>query len=293
MTGAKELTARLGGRWYGNYGTAPCPVCQPDGRQDQTGLTLTDGSDKLLAHCKRSGCGFTSIMAATGLSRGRWVPPDPAKSAQREAERRANRARRAAQAKRFWDEAQPVDSSPAAFYLRGRGITCSLPTSLRFHRETWHAASALRLPALIARVQGADAFAIHRTYLLPDGSAKANISPVKAMLGSTSGGAVRLSGGSSRLVVTEGIETGLSLLCGLLNDPADVWATLSTSGMKALKLPDRPGRLMIATDGDAPGKLACNSLAARATALGWDVSVLPAPDGKDWNDVLTEKWSTT
>jgi len=30
-------------------------------------------------------------------------------------------------------------------------------------------------------------------------------------------------------------------------------------------------------------------LAERAHAAGWTVSLLPAPDGQDWNDVLVAK----
>ena len=100
---------------------------------------------------------------------------------------------------------------------------------------------------------------------------------------------MELSEAQGPLVVCEGVETGLSLLSGLLSRPATVWAALSTSGMKALALPEAIGRLIIAADGDAPGLEAANALAIRATSLGWKVSLLPAPDGLDWNDVLMLK----
>jgi len=90
-------------------------------------------------------------------------------------------------------------------------------------------------------------------------------------------------------VVCEGIETGLSLLSGLLKGSPTVLASLSTSGMKTLSLPQGFRKLVIATDGDAPGCEAGQFLADRATALGWRVSILPAPNGKDWNDVLMMK----
>lgn len=139
---------------------------------------------------------------------------------------------------------------------------------------------------MVALVEGGDGFAVHRTYLLPDGSGKARVDPAKAMLGAVSGGAVRLVEGHPDLVVAEGIETALSLTSGLLKRPANVWAALSTSGMRGLALPCAPGRLTIATDGDAAGQAAAHALAARADGLGWQVSLLVAPDGLDWNDVL-------
>lgn len=130
---------------------------------------------------------------------------------------------------------------------------------------------------------------MHRTYLRADGSGKAAVDPPRAMLGAVAGGAVRLAEAEGPLVVAEGIETTLSLASGLLCAPASIWATLSTSGMAGLRLPRVPGRLTIATDGDAPGQKAGLELATRATALGWRVSILPAPMGRDWNDVLMMK----
>jgi hypothetical protein len=142
---------------------------------------------------------------------------------------------------------------------------------------------------MVALVEGGEGFAAHRTYLRADGSGKAPIDPPKAMLGAVAGGAVRLSEGPGPLVVAEGIETALSLACGLLGGPATVWAGLSTSGMRALRLPPTPARLTIAADGDAPGRAAAHDLAMRAHGLGWAVSLLDPGDGLDFNDVLTGK----
>ena len=58
----------------------------------------------------------------------------------------------------------------------------------------------------MALVEGCDRLAVHRTYLRPDGTGKAEVEPQKAMLGATAGGAVTLQEGAGRLVVAEGIE---------------------------------------------------------------------------------------
>lgn len=289
MNDARSITAALGGRWHGRYGVAPCPVCQPERRRGQDALTLSDGTGKLLAHCKRLGCGFREILAAAGIAPGTFTPPDPFTIAQREAERRAEAVKRAWQAERLWREAQPIGGTIAETYLRGRGITCDLAATLRFHPGCWHSATARRYPAMVALVEGGGGFAVHRTYLRGDGSGKADIDPAKAMLGATAGGAVRLTEGPGPLVVAEGIETALSLASGLLRAPATVWAALSTSGIRGLALPDCPARLTIAPDGDEPGRSAAHALAERAHALCWQVSLLPAPEGLDWNDVRTGK----
>ena len=59
--------------------------------------------------------------------------------------------------------------------------------------------------------------------------------------------------------------------------------------MRSCILPQKPHDLIIATDGDCAGRDAGNALAERASATGWKVSFLHAPDGMDWNDVLIAK----
>ena len=126
-------------------------------------LTLADGADgRLLAHCKKLGCAFAAILAAAGLAPGGVTAPDPARLAERDRERRAEAERRAAQARACWQEALPIDGTPAESYLRGRGITCPLPATLRFHPACWHGATARRLPALVAVVEGAVGSAVFR-----------------------------------------------------------------------------------------------------------------------------------
>lgn len=75
--------------------------------------------------------------------------------------------------------------------------------------------------------------------------------PAKAMLGNCAGGAVRLIEADGPLVVTEGVETGLSLVSGLLKAPATIWAAMSTSGIKNLRLPTFFHRLCTSVAYDA------------------------------------------
>ena len=218
MMDARHLTQTLGGKWHGRYGTAPCPVCQPEQRRGQNALTLADGDKGLLAHCKKNGCGFSDIPAAAGLAPGDYRAPDPASGGRREAEARAQARRKAAQAKRLWDEARPIAGTLAETYLRGRAITCALSPVPRFHPACWHGPTAKRYPAL---VEGGETFAVHRTYLRADGLGKAAPDPDKMMPGGVTGGAVRLTDGPGSLVVCRGgVETGLSLASGLLRTSA-------------------------------------------------------------------------
>lgn len=290
MTEAQRITLALRGKWHGRYGLACCPA---HGDRNPS-LTLADGhSGRLLAHCK-TGCTFAAVLDALrglGIIEGHGAIPqtDPAELARYEAKQRREAEKRERQARRCWEEAQPIGGTIAETYLRGRGITCALPETLRFHPDCWHP-SARRLPAMVGLVQGGNRLAVHRTYLRPDGSGKAEARPDKAMLGNTAGGAVRIARGQDALAVGEGLETCLSLLCGPLTGAVAVWAALSTSGMAGLRLPDRPGNLIVAIDSDdaGAGKVAGVKLAERATALGWAVTLFPAPDGRDWNDAIRD-----
>ncbi|WP_405403618.1 toprim domain-containing protein [Paracoccus sp. Ld10] len=289
MNNAQALTLSLGGKWHRTYGLALCPAH----RDRKPSLTLADAPDgRLLLNCK-TGCGFMDVLDALrgkGLLHGmsRPQPPDAGELARREAQERAEADRAEHRALATWGEALPIGGTIAETYLRHRGITCPLPGTLRFHPECWHP-TARRFPAMVALVEGLPRAAIHRTYLRADGTGKADAEPAKAMQGATRGGAVRLTEAQGPLVVAEGIETALSLSSGLLRAPATVWAALSAPGIAALRLPDRPHRLTVAADGDPVGQAAATALAERAAALGWTVSLLPAPLGRDWNDVLTTK----
>ncbi|MEI4473354.1 DUF7146 domain-containing protein [Frigidibacter sp. MR17.24] len=296
MTEAERITRALRGRWHGRYGTCLCPGHQ---NTRTPALSLSDGEDgRLLIRC-HAGCTFEAVLGALqalGLvdGRGSYTPPSAEDLARIEAARKAEAAKKEAQALSVWREAVPIEGTPAEAYLRWRGISAPLGASLRFHGFCWHGPTAKRLPAMVALIEGAGRAAVHRTYLAPDGHGRADVpeGTAKMMLGAAAGGAVRVADAQSSLVVAEGIETALSLASGLLRAPAAIWAALSTSGMQRLNLPDHPGRLTIATDGDDPGQAAGKALAVRAAALGWSVSMLPAPLGRDWNDVIRSKGAT-
>ncbi len=284
---AARVTKLLKGRWHGRYGSAPCPCCQA-GRKDQNALTIgRSSSGRLLLDCKKSACSFTAILAAAGLSRERFIP-DPLATVRHQREARADAERKAAMARRLWLDAMPIGGTPAESYLASRGLKVGdRSRALRFHRSVFHGPSGRYFPAMLALVEGGESFAIHRTYLTADG-AKAAVEPVKMMLGTCAGGAVRLICGNCGMsAVAEGIESALSLpavaprLAG-----ASIWAALSASGMRSLRLPPQAGALVIFADGDQPGRSAAHALAERAAALGWQVRIIDSGDGRDPNDVL-------
>jgi hypothetical protein len=284
---AATLTKTLRGKWHGLYGLAYCPAH----RNTRTpALSLANGkSGRLLAYC-HAGCDFLAIMDSLrelGLLNNDLIRTAPIEAGlpRRRSRRKSQTKNQPARANLIWSKARPTKGTQAETYLRARGITCQLPDTLRFSPSCWHNTGSHH-PAMVGLVEGGHSFAVHRTYLQADGSGKAQVQSAKMMLGPCAGGAVRLSQTDGTLLICEGIETGLSLLSGLLQGPSTVWAALSTSGVKSLRLPPQTGLLTVAADGDAPGREAAYALASRADSLGWVVSLLPAPEGRDWNDVL-------
>ena len=284
---ARELTRSLQGKWSGNSGSAACPVCQPERRKDQSALSLKAGDDgHLLLYCHKSNCEFGDILKAAGYGASVTKTSGRQSNQRQKPDPNAQSSRKEAKARKIWDGAVPITDTLAEAYLRGRAITCDLPDTLRFHPDVRHEHIGKSYPALVARVDGSEGLAIHRTYLRPDGSGKAEIEPSKMMLGSVTGGAVRLADEAGTLIVAEGIETALSLANRAGQADASIWAALSASGMKALRLPKPVGQLIVAADGDKAGREAAAVLAKRAVEIGWEAFLLHAPEGQDWNDSL-------
>jgi putative DNA primase/helicase len=283
---AAEIAAALGdARREGRNWRCICPV------HGGCSLTLRDGHRGLLVKCWAS-CDSAEVLTELrrrGLIAGRSedarsmgvvVPNDD----------RADIARRIALARRIWDAARDARGSPVPRYLASRGITISPPLSLRWAPACPHP-SGLHLPAMVARVDNIDGelIGVHRTYLRPDGSGKADIESAKAMLGQTAGGAMRLAPAAELLMAGEGIETALAAMQATAQ-PA--WAALSTSGLVALRLPPMVRTVIICADNDAngAGERAARTAAQRWLGEGRRVRIaMPPEPGTDFADVLAER----
>ena len=64
------------------------------------------------------------------------------------------------------------------------------------------------------------------------------------------------------------------------------WAALSTSGLKAVDLPDAVRNVIILADGDDPGEAAACAAAQRWQRYGRRIRIARPPRGTDFNDVL-------
>jgi hypothetical protein len=291
---AREITMRLGGKWHGGYGTARCPVHD----DHAPSLSIRDGTRALLVKC-HAGCEGRDIFAELrrrGFIGGTITETDERRLEQMRRRRQKDdkaakaaeedrRRRRTAWALSIWRASRPAAGTLAEIYLRVRGITLSPPPSLRYHPELWHSESGLSFPALIGGVQGPDGkiTAVHRTWLRSDGCGKAPVSNEKMAYGPCGGGAVRLAKAAPEMAIGEGIETCLSFL---QETGIPIWATLGTSGMKSVILPDIVRDVIILVDLDRPGEDAAKEAAARFTNEGRRVRLLRPRTGKDINDAV-------
>ena len=194
-------------------------------------------------------------------------------------------------ARRLIAMAQPIRGTPVETYLASR---CIMPIhgagALRYHSSCYYrpddGGPAERRPAMIASVtdlQGRITGA-HRTWLAPDGSAKAAVPTPRRAMGNLLGHAVRFGAAEDVLAVGEGIETMLSLRAALPGMP--MAAALSASHLAALRLSPSVRRLYIARDVDAAGTTAAATQAELATSAGIEVLTL-SPRHGDFNDDLT------
>ncbi len=201
-------------------------------------------------------------------------------------------------ARRIWKQTRPLAGTVAARYLGARGVghVAGVP-ALRFHPGLSHPASPGRFPVLVAGVQdvGGPVAGIHsthppphRTFPPPDGPRKAAVDPVRASLGHLTGGAVRLADPvDDRLLVGEGVETTAAAV-RVLDWRGAAWATLGTSGLRAVVIPAGVPDVVIAADRDpgGGGQLAAAALAGRLADEGRSVAIELPPFVGDWCDVL-------
>lgn len=288
---AETLARALGGRRIGSHWMAPCPV--HDDRNPS--FSIKDAEDgKVLVYC-HAGCGQSAVineLRSRGLwddASGRWRP-SPVKNPQplSHAPNYQSDSGRTEAALRLWRSSLPSAGSPVTTYLQSRGISLAAPESVRFHPSLKHPDGG-NWPGMVALVtRGTDSkpLAIHRTFLSCSGTEKAAVTPQKMMLGPCRNGAVRLAMAVEKVLLGEGIETCFAAMqaTGL---PA--WAALSTSGLRALQLPDAIREVIVLADGDEPGEAAAFEAAKRWKREGRNVRVARPPAGKDFNDVLLDR----
>jgi hypothetical protein len=212
-----------------------------------------------------------------------------------------------AAAMRMWLEAKPsIIDTPVENYLKNRNIDLRslgrAPRALRFHPALWHSGVKMRLPAMVAAITDGSGrhVATHRTWLEYAGGGwmKARIPDNKMVLGAFPGGSIRLWRGASGkslkdapagdpVVITEGIESGLSIVAAC--PELRVLAAVSQGNLGGVELPPQIGVVILAIDNDR--KPQAQAAAARVVNRWLDrgyrnVRIARSPFGNDFNDAL-------
>ncbi|MBW6528723.1 toprim domain-containing protein [Sphingomonas sp. RHCKR7] len=199
-------------------------------------------------------------------------------------------------ANRIAGQASPIEGTPAELYLRNRAITMPLPHTLRFARLAPPKNSGLLttngpglLPCLVAIVTDPDGtlVGIQRTYVTEDGRKAATADgKVKFSLGLVAGGAIQLGAPAETVVVTEGLEDGLSLAQAL---GESVWVAAGTSMLPHMSFASVTRSVVIGADADEAGERAAQKAAEayRDAQLAVRIMRPPAP-WKDWNALAME-----
>jgi uncharacterized protein (DUF927 family) len=200
-------------------------------------------------------------------------------------------------AREIWDNARPIVGAPMESYLKSRGITPPDPgpECLRFAPMLRHPNEQF-FPAMIARPTnpktGAPVGGIQRTFLAWSGKGKAQVErgQQKLSFGPCKGGVIRLADpvDGKPLLIGEGIETVLTVMeaTGLPG-----WATLGTSGLVNLDLPDNVTEVILLAENDGgPNEKALNEIVSVLAVRGVNALIAwPPPGLKDFNDLVNGK----
>lgn len=251
-----------------------CPSCGY-----KNALAITRTSERTLYHC-HAGCSQEALWQSFRSLEPFITPPkrsEPPKS-----------TAPLALISALWEQSRSPVGTVVETYLRMRRISAAIPPSIRFLKNQYHKPTRTYWPVMLAAISDAKGqlLALHRTYLAPDGSAKAPVQPPKMTLGQLAGLACHLGTPTNEIAVAEGIETALSVQ---LATGIPTWAALSAGGLRRLILPSAPdaGLVTIAADADVVGIDAARVAAVRWKSEGRQVRVIvPSRPGTDFNDLI-------
>jgi len=189
-----------------------------------------------------------------------------------------------------------LDDGTVQRYLVSRGLK-SAPVNPHYIRlmQEYEPSSKKTLPCMVCPIRNISGGIVgyHKTYLDHDTGGKAQIDNPKRFTPALYDGAYRgcsvwLGRAANKLLICEGIETGLAVR-EMTGQP--VWCALSASMMKNIILPEHTRTVEIWADNDTnqTGQQAAAILAERLRSEGRSVTIYTPPIVGDWLDVLNQR----
>ena len=208
---------------------------------------------------------------------------------------------------KVWKESQPIVGSLAETYLRSRGICADLRyigNNLRFHpampykeddNSKW-----VKLPCMLAvyRDKNGKALTLHRTFLKPDGSGKADVSRPKMVMApprDMRGGYIVLdkphvANTGKYIGIAEGIENALSAREAM---GCAMFCGFSDRLMAMTNFPEEVTNVFVFADKEPSGAGMAAAEALKEANKDKDVLIMSPEDETaekiDWNDIYQTK----
>lgn len=283
ITSLRDLKAILGGKAYGNYLLCPGPNHSDDDRSLKVSFDVVG---RLRVH---SFAGEDWRECMDYVQRRIGVQGiDASKFAKfLEVDRVATDHEKTMNAWRIWNDAVPIDGTPAELHMILRGLGDVRSAALRWHPACPYGTGGARRGCMVAAISNiiTNQFqAILRTPLASDGERVGE----RLIIGPTAGGAVKLTGEvMPQIAIGEGIETALSFLKipGMAGVP--VWSTVNANGMFSFPVLSDVHTLWVIADHDKAGKRAADHVSETWVNSNRNVFMVMAKrPGADLNDVL-------
>jgi len=184
-------------------------------------------------------------------------------------------------------------------YLQSRGLSDAVPDCIEYHPHLYHklkSGDVIYEPCMVAKIIGLDKkpIGLQRIYLDREGPGKSPNMPNKMILGTGLQGASVHIGEphDDFLFIAEGIETALAV--HYMTSCGPVWASVSSTLMQTMDIPDNIKKVSIFADNDPAGLAGgAEVLARKLMKQGVSVKIRPSQPGKDWLDLFIEHGMAT
>lgn len=272
-----EISNLLGGHAHGEGYSMPCPICKSE-KPSLSIWPVEDGAIGMKCHYSAGHSCHPVALVYVLQAMGVDISTDDLKR---------GRGKVSETWLEIWNNSEIVENTHTHDYLLSRGITLHAVGGLRNMRYLKHPTGG-RHPCMLGLVTNPTThvpIALHRTYLNPMGTGKADLVPNKMTLGSYDRGVIELFEPDNGVIaIGEGIETCLSYT-QMHGTPT--WCSVSAGNTSKLIIPFGIKHVILLKDNDVMGERSTNAAAEAIEDQGPTIAITAPPRPyKDFNDEL-------